>query len=140
MKLLPSQRVLCTPYNHALCHFMQSHIRKVHACLTATSTFGRSGWGLLRATAVTRGWHEYRNKSQHKRLTLEKKISPAAPAGIRTHDLLITSHGPALKPQSQAIRQAPLFHHREPVLPLILCPTLAETDSDHGRLQPCTSQ
>ena len=28
-KLLPSWHVLCTPYNHAPCHFMQSHIRKV---------------------------------------------------------------------------------------------------------------
>ena len=32
MKLLPSRRVLCTPYNHAPCHFMQSHIHKVYAC------------------------------------------------------------------------------------------------------------
>ena len=29
MKLLPSWRILCTPCNHAPCHFMQSHIRKV---------------------------------------------------------------------------------------------------------------
>ena len=28
-----SAQVLCTPYNLALCHFMQSHRRKVHACL-----------------------------------------------------------------------------------------------------------
>ena len=28
-KLLLSRRVLCTSYNHAPCHFMQSHIRKV---------------------------------------------------------------------------------------------------------------
>ena len=29
-----SAQVLCTPYNHAPCYFMQSHIRKVHApCL-----------------------------------------------------------------------------------------------------------
>ena len=36
-------QVLCTPYNHAPCHFMQSHIRKVYSCLavTATCTFGR---------------------------------------------------------------------------------------------------
>ena len=27
-----SQRVLCTPYNHEPCHFMQSHIRKVYSC------------------------------------------------------------------------------------------------------------
>ena len=35
-KLLPSRRVLCTPYNHAPCHFMQSHIHKVYACLAVT--------------------------------------------------------------------------------------------------------
>ena len=27
---------LCTPYNQVPCHFMQSHIRKVHACLAVT--------------------------------------------------------------------------------------------------------
>ena len=31
-----SRRVLCTPYNHAPCHFMQSNIRKVYACLAVT--------------------------------------------------------------------------------------------------------
>ena len=42
-QLLPSRRVLCTPYNHALCHFMQSHICKVYACLAVTChlRFGR---------------------------------------------------------------------------------------------------
>ena len=34
-------QVLCAPYNHAPCHFMQSHIRKEYACLAATCTFGR---------------------------------------------------------------------------------------------------
>ena len=29
VKLLPSRLVLCTPYNHAPRHFMQSHMRKV---------------------------------------------------------------------------------------------------------------
>ena len=28
-----SAQVLCTPYNHAPCYFMQSHIREVDACL-----------------------------------------------------------------------------------------------------------
>ena len=28
--------VLCTSYNHAPCHFMQSHIRKMYACLAVT--------------------------------------------------------------------------------------------------------
>ena len=76
-----SRRVLCTPYNHAPCHFMQSHIRKVYACLAVTChlRFWQNDRDLLRATAVTRGWNGYRY--QHRKLTLEKKI-PAAPAGI----------------------------------------------------------
>ena len=54
-KLLPSQRVLCTPYNHAPCHFMQSHIRKAYACLAVTChlRFWHNDRGLLRATACT---------------------------------------------------------------------------------------
>ena len=57
MKLLPSRRVLCTQYNHAPCHFMQSYIRKVYACLAVTCHlhFWQNDRGLLRATAVTRG-------------------------------------------------------------------------------------
>ena len=53
-----SAQVLCTPYNHALCHFMQSHIRKVYACLAVTCHlhFWQNDRDLLRATAVTRGW------------------------------------------------------------------------------------
>ena len=78
MKLLPSRRVLCTPYNHAPCHIMPSHIRKVHACLAVTCHlhFWQNDRDLLRATAVTRGWNGYRNKSQHRKLTLKNKILP----------------------------------------------------------------
>ena len=91
-----SAQVLCTPYNHAPCHFMQSHIRKVYGCLAVTCHlhFWQNDRGLLRATLVTRGWNGYQNKSQHRKSTLEKKISPAAPAGIRTRDLSVMS--PAL--------------------------------------------
>ena len=77
MKPLPSRRVLCTPYNdHAPCHFMQSHIRKVYTCLAVTCHlhFWQNDRHLLRATAVARGWNGYRNKSQHRKLTLEKNI------------------------------------------------------------------
>ena len=71
-----SRRVLCTPYNYAPCHFMQSHICKVYACLAVTChlRFWQDDQGLLHATAVTRGWNGYRNKSQHRKLTLENKI------------------------------------------------------------------
>ena len=49
-------QVLCTPYNHAPCHFMQSHICMVYACLAVTCHlhFWQNGRDLLRATAVTR--------------------------------------------------------------------------------------
>ena len=69
-----SAQVLCTPYNHAPCHFMQSHIREVYACLAVTCHVHvwQNDRGLLRATAVTRGWNGYRNKSQHRKSTLEK--------------------------------------------------------------------
>ena len=52
-----SAQVLCTPYNHAPCHFMQSHICKVLACLAVTCHlhFWQNDWGLVRATVVTRG-------------------------------------------------------------------------------------
>ena len=85
MKLLPSQRILCTPYNHALCHFMESHTRKVHVCLAVTCHlhFWQNGRDLLRATAVTRGWNGYRNKSQHRKLTLENKIRPPLLQGFK---------------------------------------------------------
>ena len=73
-----SAQVLCTPYNHAPCHFMQSHIRKVYACLAVTCHlhFWQNDRDLLRSTSVTRWWNGYRNKSQHRKLTLEKKIPP----------------------------------------------------------------
>ena len=75
MKLLPSRRVLCTPYNHAPCHFMQRHIRKVHACfscvpLPALLAEWPGSFFFLRATAVARGWNGYRNKKQHRKLTI----------------------------------------------------------------------
>jgi len=68
-------QVLCTPYNHAPCHFIQSHIHKMYACLAVTCHlhFWQNDWDLLHATVVTRGRNRYWNKSQHRKLTLEKK-------------------------------------------------------------------
>ena len=79
-----SAQVLCTPYNHAPYHFMQSHIRKVYACLAVTCHlhFWQNDRDLSRATAVTRGWNGYRNKSQHRKSTLEKKILPPLQQGF----------------------------------------------------------
>ena len=72
-----SVQVLCTPYNHAPCHLMQSHIHKVYVCLAVTChlCFWQNARNLLRATAVTWGWNGYQNKSQHRKSTLEKKFS-----------------------------------------------------------------
>ena len=56
MKLLLSQHVLRTPYNHAPCRFMQSHICKMYACLAVTCHLHiwQNDQGLLHGTAVTR--------------------------------------------------------------------------------------
>ena len=58
-----SAQGLCAPCNHVPCHFMQSHIRKVRACLAVTCHlhFWQNDRDLLRATAVTRGWNRYWN-------------------------------------------------------------------------------
>ena len=79
MKLQPSRRKSCAhqwPYNHAPCHFMQSHICKVYSCLAVTCHlhFWQNDRDLLCATVVTQGWNRYRNKSQHRKSTMEKKI------------------------------------------------------------------
>ena len=71
----------CSVYTKQPCtmsrHFMQSRIpRVVHVCLAVTSHvhFWQNDWILLCATVVTRGRNRYGHKSQHRKLTLEKKI------------------------------------------------------------------
>ena len=73
-----SAQVLCRTYNHAKYHFMQSHIRKVYACLAVTCHphFWQNDRDLLRATAVTPGWNGYQNKSRHRKSITEKKSLP----------------------------------------------------------------
>ena len=44
--------------------------------------FWQNDRDLLRATVVTRGWNGYRNKSQHRKSTLEKKILPPFQQGF----------------------------------------------------------
>ena len=99
VKLLPSGRKLCVHHStmHQLkCHFNQSHIGRVYVCLAVTCHlhFWRNDRDRLRATVVTKGRNGYRNKSQHRKLSLIFFFfffSPATPAGTRTRDLLITS-------------------------------------------------
>ena len=47
-------QVLCTTYNHAPCHCMQSHIHKVYACLAVTCHlhFWQNDRDLLHATTM----------------------------------------------------------------------------------------
>ena len=62
---------------NAEARFNKIHIRKVYACLAVTCHlhFWQNDRDFLRATVVTRGWNGYRNKSQHRKSTLEKKFS-----------------------------------------------------------------
>ena len=69
---------------NAEARFNKSHIRKVYACLAVTCHlhFWHNDRDFLRATVVTRGWNGYRNKSQHRKSTLEKKILPPFQQGF----------------------------------------------------------
>ena len=73
-----SAYVMCTSCNHApdYSHFIWSQICSMHV------------WDLFHALVVTGGWNRCWNKSQHRKLALEKKILLT---GIRTHDLSIMS-------------------------------------------------
>ena len=97
---------ICTAAQSALSGFVWS---RVYACLGGTCHlhFWQNDRGLLRATAVTRGCERTPSKSQHTKLTLEKKFFSAAPAGIRTHNLSITS--PALYQQAIPLHLIPPF-------------------------------
>ena len=56
----------------------------MYACLAVTCQlhFWQNDRDFLRATVVTRGWNGYRNKSQHRKSTLEKKILPPFQQGF----------------------------------------------------------
>ena len=55
------------------------HIRRVHVCQFSCNlppALLAERPDLLHATAITRGWNRYCRRSQHRKLTLEKKILP----------------------------------------------------------------
>ena len=74
------------PCTSLQCHFIWSRTgrRRVNVCLAVTCQLHvwQNDRDLLRATAVTRGWNGYPNKSQHKKLTMEKEILPPLLPGI----------------------------------------------------------
>ena len=76
--------ILGTSCDQCKARFNKIHIRKVYACLAVTCHlhFWQNDRDFLRATAVTRGWNGYRNKSQHRKSTLEKKILPPFQQGF----------------------------------------------------------
>ena len=78
MKLLPSRRKFCV--HHTTMHHVTlgkaTYLRCVYLAVTYHLHFWQNDRGLLHAAAVTRRWNGYRNKSQHRKLTLEKKILP----------------------------------------------------------------
>ena len=82
-----SAQVLCTPFNHAPCYSVTSFKATQVTC---HPHFWQNDRDLSRATAVTRGWNGYQNKSQHRKLTLEKKILPPL-CRDSNRDLSITS-------------------------------------------------
>ena len=83
VKLLPPRRTFSIhhrlpPCTILQCHFMQSHIRRVHvsSAVTCHLHFWQNDREYFHSIAVTQGWNGYRNKSQHRMLTLNKKILP----------------------------------------------------------------
>ena len=58
-----------------------------HMCLAVTFPLHlwHSDRGLLHATAVTRGWNGHQNRSEHKKLTLERKILLPLLLGLFDH-------------------------------------------------------
>ena len=87
VKLLPSRRKFCV-YHSTMHPFTVSLHSKPHR--QGVCVFGcnlppalLAEWpGFLRATGVTRGSNGYRNNSQHRKLTLEKKILPPLLPGL----------------------------------------------------------
>ena len=81
-----------TPYSHALIYSVTSIEAAFEGCMCIRIPchlhFWQNGRDLLRATAVTRGWYGYRNKSQQK-VDPGQKTYSSAHAGTRTRrDLL----------------------------------------------------
>ena len=69
IKLLPCRCVLCTPYNHAPCHFMQT----IYVGSSPLAKLSGSFTCYCGNTGVP--WNAgYRNKCQHRKLALEMKL------------------------------------------------------------------
>ena len=88
-----SAHVLCTPRNHSPAYSsIRRHTLRCFNCNLPPARLTVERPRYLRATAVTRGWNGYGNKSQLRNSTMtEEDNCPATPAWNRTRDLPITS-------------------------------------------------
>ena len=102
---------------NAEARFNKIHIRKVYACLAVTwhLHFWQNDRDFLRATVVTRGWNGYRNKSQHRKSTLEKKILPPFQQGFEP----ATFQSRVWRSNHWAIPAPPFFQQKVAPVPFI---------------------
>ena len=75
--------ILCTPYNHAPDYSDYLKPPTLGLAVTRYLPFWQNGQHLLHATAVTGEWNWYWNKSQYRKLTLEKKILALLLPGLK---------------------------------------------------------
>ena len=97
VKLLPSRRTFCVHYTtrHQFTVSLHSKPLRQGECVFSCNLHCRlhvwhNDQDLLHATAVTRGWNGYQNKSQNRKVDHRVENSHSAPPGTRTRDLLIT--------------------------------------------------
>ena len=69
-------------YNIQPCASIHRHFIRRVQCVKLPATCTGYDQDVLRAIAATRGWNGYRNKSQHRKLTLGKKILPPLLSGL----------------------------------------------------------
>ena len=94
---MKSLRTVCvrhtTMYQFTVSFYSKSHTQG--ACVFSWNSyhlhFCQNDRDLLRATAVTRawGWNGYRNKRQHRKLTLEKNVSLCSCRGLESEILYL---------------------------------------------------
>ena len=94
-----SALILCIRYSHASAYSVTSFEATFIGCICIFSCHLAPALLAERLVSFicycgTQGWNGYGNKSQHRKLTLEKteETPSAAPAGTRTCDLSVTSH------------------------------------------------
>ena len=108
VKLLPSQRTFCA-HHTAMHQFTVLFEATYVVCLAVTYHlyFWQNDHGLLHATAVTLGWNGC--WSQHRKLTLEKKILPPQLTGLEPAAFQSwawnSTNGLSLLPRSQLLKR-----------------------------------